>query len=328
MPIYLSTLQTITQNNELLQQFTYNNKCSNCKKNCSMYNTYLLKSILNQKIQDLDLCNKTYQIYKLNKKNIKQQIDIYNCNQNIITNNTLISNKINEYEQFIIEINNRTFDDYTKYQDLHKLNETLSKEKLGIQLQLSNLYNEKDKIDIQILQSIDSIDKSNQFKILQEDSKKINIEFCNIDLQLNTLKKNNDTLNIHISNLQTQILDNQILLAANELITEERDILIDVNNIINNGLIDDILTHSVIPDLENSVNSLLTAYSHFQLHIQYSNKQITIFKKIKNNVFSSIRKLSGCETLIANIVFRLVLNAKNRLHQTNFFIIDEGFSFL
>jgi hypothetical protein len=44
-------------------------------------------------------------------------------------------------------------------------------------------------------------------------------------------------------------------------------------------------------------------------------------------MLSNASKLSGYETLMANIAFRLAINSDNKLQKTNFFVIDEGFAF-
>ena len=54
-----------------------------------------------------------------------------------------------------------------------------------------------------------------------------------------------------------------------------------------------------------------------------ANKKIVVYKDDMTNVM----KLSGYESLMVNIAFRLAINQVNKKQKTNFFIMDESFTF-
>jgi energy-coupling factor transporter ATP-binding protein EcfA2 len=121
----------------------------------------------------------------------------------------------------------------------------------------------------------------------------------------------------HIVELKEELRGMNEISSINKLIIE----------IIKNDFIDDFLTKNVIPSLCNHLNSILSSYVNFGLFMIYNNKKVSVLKKDKNNQYSNALKMSGYETLMTNIAFRLAINNLNKQFKTEFFIIDEAFAF-
>jgi DNA repair exonuclease SbcCD ATPase subunit len=61
--------------------------------------------------------------------------------------------------------------------------------------------------------------------------------------------------------------------------------------------------------------------------MEYESKKIYLFKIDKNGKNSNAAQLSGYESLMFELAFRIYINKRNKLQNVNFFVIDEGFSF-
>jgi DNA repair exonuclease SbcCD ATPase subunit len=90
------------------------------------------------------------------------------------------------------------------------------------------------------------------------------------------------------------------------------------------GIVDGILTNSIIPHLEASLNGILTEVGQKPLSIEYKNSSINIRKMLGRNKIDVVMD-SGYESYLLNLVFRLALVQINNHIRTDFIIIDEGF---
>ena len=59
----------------------------------------------------------------------------------------------------------------------------------------------------------------------------------------------------------------------------------------------------------------------------YDNKSIKVYQRMKNDSKINALKMSGYESLMINIAFRLALGNLNKQLKTNFMIMDEAFTF-
>jgi DNA repair exonuclease SbcCD ATPase subunit len=92
-----------------------------------------------------------------------------------------------------------------------------------------------------------------------------------------------------------------------------------------NGMIDYLLNSKILPQLQSSVNQVLSYVANFSLIINYDHSGIKIYKDV-NGKKLDVTSLCGFERFITNIAFRLTFNKLNGKIKTDFLIIDEGFS--
>ncbi len=113
----------------------------------------------------------------------------------------------------------------------------------------------------------------------------------------------------------------------NKKIEETVRINKELIDIIKNGYVDDLLTNKILPKIENHVNEILTSFVKYRIKIETEGKFIRVYKVDEEKNRSNALKLSGYEILMCNVAFRMAMNNINKLYSTNFFIIDEAFSY-
>lgn len=90
------------------------------------------------------------------------------------------------------------------------------------------------------------------------------------------------------------------------------------------GIVDGILSQSIIPYLEASLNGILSEIGHYSVAIEYYRSSVRVEKIVNNNKLSIVLN-SGYESYLFDLVFRLALAQINNNIRTNFIVIDEGF---
>ena len=177
-------------------------------------------------------------------------------------------------------------------------------------------------------------DKYNEFIQMQEQYDTINAELSDIVKEHESIVEQVKQHQIKMHDKEARICELKVELKNIEAAKRENDecerkrkLSLVVVYIINNVFVDNLLTKKIIPNFCDSVNSILTSFVDYKISMKYENKKLSVFKLDRDGLLSNASKLSGYETLMANIAFRLAINNINKLYKTNFFIIDEAFAF-
>jgi DNA repair exonuclease SbcCD ATPase subunit len=153
-----------------------------------------------------------------------------------------------------------------------------------------------------------------------------------------------DVLNNEIKNIKEQIIGHKkkLMILNNDKTKLETDMerFLEIRDEINktdkkkliigyikkildkNGLVDVLLSKSIIPYLQRNINGILSDVGHYQVNIEYKNQSINVYKDSGLNVIMS----SGYESYLLDLVFRLALVQINNHIKTDFILIDEGFN--
>ena len=295
--------------------------------------------IKKQKLEDDN--NKINIMIENNKKEIKKlqcdtnaivcDINYIEKNINICYKNKIINRKIEKKNELLKKIKEETNDDYIKYQKLNDTNNNLEREINKKKIILENEKIGKNKIEEKINDVNLKIEKEEKNK---EKVKKYN-KLIHKKTQLkkeyelmynNIMKIKEKKRNIEENLIKIKYeLKNIIILKKEIKELENRfNIYNKIAVIINGGFVDKLLTEFVIPKFMSLINSILESFVPFKIKmIHENNKKIVIYKDDMTNIL----KLSGYQQLMVNIAFRLAINQFNKRLKTNFFIMDESFSF-
>lgn len=259
--------------------------------------------------------------------NMDSIIKKYNDNIDIIKQNKRIKKEVNELTIKLDSIKNKKLVEYETYMsiktDVRKLqtdiaNAKLSYKEIDNKLEEAKDDSEKNR-DIakkkctydELVKSVDEIEK--------------NISQLSSDIGVTTSITNDRKRRAMELEKELNSIDD----AKKEIVEFEkkRQLNVEIIDIIKNGFVDNLLTHKIIPNFCANVNNILSSFVDFSITMEYDNKKLYVYKKDKFGLLSSASKLSGYETLMANVAFRLAVNNINRLYKTNFFIMDEVFAF-
>ena len=347
----------INFNLKKLKEHRFNENCDACMSNSItkqkiFYTEELEKNINTEKILNTELLEHSnylkenkkqyekticYNNNIIKKKQIKKDIKQYKKIQKEYDSNLEINNNINK----LIEENrtnynnceNTQHDNYIKYTELKELANTYN----------ANINNMTNKINtIKIKSEKLSDENNNIIKIIEKYNlnKKTYTEIAEIKLNLD---KNQTELNIldneckefgtklmnigkEISNLETKLEIYKKNTDIIEMNNKKKEILSIIKNATDSsGLIDEILKDSILPSIENIVNTILMDIDNYKIKIIYDGTIKII--KTENNTEQTSNGLmaSGHEKSILNIIFRLAISKLNSFVTTNFFIIDEAF---
>jgi DNA repair exonuclease SbcCD ATPase subunit len=240
-------------------------------------------------------------------------------NLKLETENTKIQNNITEYKKELKKLES------TKNEH-DKANKKIYENNI-IKL---NLINDNNTHSIKQKSLIDMIENVNQLKQnyneINNNNKLMEYDMCiNKVIELSDKLKQLD-INIATNNEQIKIY-NENKDYINKL-NKQISINNHINNIIKNEFIDNIFKNKILVFLNEDINNILNCYTNFNISIEYDNKNIDILKtdpKKCNKTCAT--RLSGFQTMLVNIAFRIVLNKYNCVFNTNFLILDEVFSF-
>jgi DNA repair exonuclease SbcCD ATPase subunit len=285
---------------------------------------------------------------KIQKEKISAIIEKYTISQNANNlKNELITKQIEKYNNYIENHNkNKKIESSIKKkeEELQKIKsskyETYEKY-IIISLELDNcikyienkeIEKEKIKNELEITKNIEKeinilLVKKNNLEKYQNELNIINNNIIPIILNYEEMQNVMHILHTAITNKKHEIKYLTDLKNESNEIKDMSSINKSIIEIIKNGFVDDFLTNNVMPIFCNNLNSILNSYVNFGLHMTYNNKKIIVYKKDKNNYYTNALKMSGYESLMTNIAFRLAINNINKLIKTDFFVIDEAFSF-
>jgi DNA repair exonuclease SbcCD ATPase subunit len=298
-------------------------------ENCGDIHDEYQKNIITveKKMNDLELCKKNYQINSNKINLLNSKIEENEKNKKIEEENKKVMIQITEKKKLLNEITFQKLEGYEEYIKLIKENENLSIKIMRDKLNYKNLENLREELNRGLIDTIEILKKVEIFEQVKIGMNQIKEDYEEISKKVENLKKEKMMITSKISELSNELKNIKALIIENEKIKSEYDIRIKIGEIIKDGFIDNLLTYNVIPDLCDCVNTILSSFVNYKIHMEYNNKKVSVFKKDQNNMLSNASKLSGYETLMANIAFRLAINSDNKLQKTNFFVIDEGFAF-
>lgn len=309
------------------------------------------KEKINKKIKETEQYHNMFLQYNQNNAEkdklyiIQEKNDIQQ--KSMILENEILTKNMEKYNYYVeIENKNKQIESSIKIKEEELKTIKLSEydeyvEYVKICLNLDNYNDEIERKEEEIKMNEQELDKArmveNDINILKEKMKKLEIYKNNLNdtnkklkpitIKCDEIKRRKEMLNNKIINDKIELKRMNELKSEINTMKDENSINKLIIEIIKNGFVDDFLTKKVMPLLCDNLNSILNGYVNFGLFMTYSNKKIMVYKKDKNNMLTNALKMSGYESLMANIAFRLAINNINKLFITDFFIIDEAFTF-
>lgn len=297
-----------------------------------IYNNLLKNIELNSKLTD---DNKNYyNEIQLEKKNVElQEMKIKNYDKILlqIKTNGEIKTKINKINQEIKNIEELTYEDYDKYLELNeqikKCHDSILNEKNNmhkLELDIGNVKNELKAILLikNVYDQLLEIYGNDIFKHL----KNINSELSNTTDELNKIDKElNKLIRLQSDNKGNMGKYYDLNKKIDELEKEW-----NINNKLKkfldkDGLMNFMLNKSILPTIQNAVNSILGFLTNFEISMNFDGTGTHVYKQV-GDLQLNCSALSGFEKFIVNMAFRLAFNKLNGRIKTDFLIIDEGFS--
>lgn len=251
----------------------------------------------------------------------KKDLDTSNKKLDIENTNANIDKKIVQTKQEICNIKQRTFDGYGEYKKL--LNEkTILADKINdLYVNIGNVSNDI----ICVQQDIDTYNE-NKNKICYVECKSKCDELNKLigDKRTNINKMNDDLIKLRIELATAEQTAEEYLAKQNE-----KELLEEIVSVIDkDGLIDNILSNTIVPKMESDLNQLLEQFIGFKVAISYHNGRFKFDKIIGGNKVISICTSSATEKILLDICIKLVLEQYNNHLKTGFIVMDEVFNCL
>lgn len=280
------------------------------KKDYELYNDYLKQEEINKnENMHIDTIKNRIEIMEKDldilKEKEKRYFKIKETNDKIKENNKTINNKIDILREDILKLKKNKFKKYEEYKELLKDKENINE-----------LINDKTKREDIIKNNIKLIDNKIDY-----------VKYKNLTDKIEYIKKINDekTNKLFEARLIKETIT-QIEARRNDLIKKKEELGYLVEIIGKNGLTNTLFRDEILPKLKDHINDILTFISDFTIDIEYDKGSIKIYKTVYNKKIT-LTMMSGYEKFITNIAFRLAISDLNCNIKTNFFIIDEGFSY-
>lgn len=289
--------------------------------------------------------NQNDQIKKMNNelnllheqiKDKNRMINNYQTLQGIKNETKTIDIESMKICQRICELTKMVFTQYEEYKK-YKEKEIYTKNMISMkQIELDKINNQIDRINNQITVSKTEhtkqsqiLDQLTKYQELQNKYKNINQLVEKNQRELNDEKKRNQDINNQLIILGENLKDAEK--KTKEYETKEADNqVIDalIETVDKKGLIDNILSNTVMPKIEDYMNELLDQVSEYRIRIEYENGNFKIYKINGSGTdVTNIRTISGYEKFVCNLCFKLALNTGfNNFLKTKFLIIDEAFT--
>lgn len=271
-----------------------NAKIENCAREISEYNSINTSIIENNKIDEECTIIKNDINIKNNEKDEKYNMynelrdQKNNCDIDIVIINNKIQENRNTYKEISIQLDKQKHEKETYNKNLKNIEE-----------------HKKNTSEYDVLK------KMNEANLKKYDELKKTLKELNYTLIDETHKYNNQQI----------IIDKQLKKY------NEKDMLELIIKVHEDGMVNDILEKTVLPVLQGRVNDILEIIGEYKVQLKCSTKGIFIEKVRKDKTLLNIDILSGCESVLVDIAFRLALSEYNNFVKTDFIIIDEVFRF-
>ncbi len=228
----------------------------------------------------------------IHDKNIKLEKEIEEITHNLI-------------EMCEIEKQNKTIIDkrkmYEQYQNAIEHNNKYKKRKQQLEEQLDNyekILSKKVEENQQIIKLRTQKEKELELLIIEKDKGIIN-------------NKKHSELKYKLHNLISSL-----------------DLYLFYKNFVHESGIPNMILYDKLPIIQQDVNDILFGYTNFKILIEFTGKRksIEIYQVKNNNERISLNSLSGYETLMTNIAFKIAIKKNCILHCSNLIMIDEVLS--
>lgn len=283
--------------------------------------------VLEKNKNDMEKLNHTKKSLKFKIELLHQKIQKYQSYYDTHKNNQIILDKVNKKKKELEEKQNEICDEYEQYKKINQKNKDLTEELLKTQMQFKDLELKKLDLKQRIEEDKELIMQKEMYDELSGKIVLICEKYKLISKKLEDIKNKKIILHKRIAESENELKNIKDLKAENIITEKQKCINAKIIDTIKNGFVDNLLTKKIIPGFSDKVNGILTSFVNYKIYMVYENKKIIVYKKDTDGGLSSASKLSGYETLMANIAFRLAINNVNKIYKTNFFIMDEAFAF-
>jgi DNA repair exonuclease SbcCD ATPase subunit len=246
----------------------------------------------------INLLKKTIENNVMQLGNINDQENKYNNNMETINQNKIIDDKIKELENQKDKIREEK---NTEYDEYNQIIATIDKYKKIKKIIKNN----------EVKNKLDAITR--EYNKLIDESRKLNEERDNINTNLGQITNELNSIVKTIEEKQT--------------LTNKKKINEKIMKIIDEGFVNKLLSDKILPKIENSLNNLLKPYVNFNIRLKNINTQKISAYKDDDGFRSLVSKLSGYQSVITAVAFRLVMNQLNMQTKSKFIILDEIFSY-
>lgn len=316
--------------NKFLLEHKFNLMCDECNHNKKIHENINYMGKINELSEYIisnmnveEKMKKYEKILSINDTIIKIDEKIINLKKEIENNNEIVM--MDESNKKNIEDNNKIICKIKqieiKYNQKNIEHENMIINHKNIKLNID----ERNKLEIE-LEKILNI--KNKYEENFENIQKLKTNL--IDKNKNLLNKKNFELEIKKLEKEKTLLENDF--DENEKKQNELDKKVKEKNtyerIHNLFIIDKILDkkiNTIINNLESIINNILKDLTDFTLKFDLSVDGLEIYK-VKDDEIIDARVLSGYEKFSANLALRIAFCKLNEYTQSNFLIIDEGFT--
>lgn len=309
------------------------------KKRNEIYNKYSKykghgeKKVKYEKnFNELEECKKTLILLKSQNDYNNKEIEVYEKEikeyekiKNVSHENEKLEKLINVKKTGLEKTKKSKNDEYEKYIFMKKKADIAQTDEFKLNLELNKLEKQLELIEKDIQEKEVLIKRVKEYE-------KETVQIIEIDEIYRSLKSKKESLKSHIETIEKNLSkfesEKEILIKLekeNTQLEKEKTIIDSIADMISEGYIDNLLSSSLIPEMCETVNSILSKFFDFKIKMEYEKKKIFVSRVNDNKFCQDVEKLSGCEYSLTNIIFRLAIHGRNKLFKPNFLIIDEGF---
>ncbi len=303
-----------------------------CKDNLLHEETKLLyiinteNNIINEKIYKL-ISN----INKLNElENIQKKYNEYKYAtiKNVETKHKLkYIDLVLQYNEYIVKQKEYMLNEHNKNKNAeNKKQSELFSIKLKYYNNYIDLYNNQIKYHNYITNVQKNLiikEKNAKYNTLKNELENIEKHNNNVFVQQQLLKKIKNELIVDIDKYKNKLTEYNELINKKEKLEYELNCYKIYKKIIsNNSIVNNILTDKLNVLVDN-INNLLSYYNiNFTISYEFKSNKI-MFYQMKNNKKITLNSLSGYESVLFNIMFKLALKHNANLNNGNMLMIDE-----
>jgi len=263
--------------------------------------------------------------------------DAINTKKNIDEEALIVKNLKNEAKSLqdkcnVLEISQK---DKIKFSDLEAEFKQLEMEKSKLELEINKIVAKKKEGNIALKKISSDIDEYYEHLESIEKNKLINEEILSLQEDKSSLENKLSSLNDQITSLTIEFklaeknrdLYQKSINTLRNLETQFRDYQQYLTATHRDG-IPHMLIASIIPSVEEEINSVLSQIVDFSVVLQVEDKSINAYIAYSEDNYWPLELTSGMEKFITSIAIRTSLINVSSLPKPNFLAIDEGFGAL
>jgi DNA repair exonuclease SbcCD ATPase subunit/DNA repair exonuclease SbcCD nuclease subunit len=305
-----------------------NEKFEKYEKYGLLFDTYQNnKTKLDEQNKELEMLNNKQNSNIANISLYEHKIDDHNKYFELNEKNKVIKKEVEEKREQLKEYEEETNEKYERYIETKENKNELQMKISDLTVKLNNIYAEEKECTENISNNDKNMEKVNLRLKVKQEFTDVKQKYDDINEEIEKIRNDNILMLKQLTELEVDIKNIQKIKSENKTMKKEHDIKNNISYIIRNGYVDNLLSNEIIPKFCDGVNSILSSFVNYKIHMVYDNKKIFLYKKDTKGLLSNAVQLSGYESLMLEISLRMYINSKNRLQKINFFVIDEGFSF-